>query len=275
MSAYRSSSGRWKSTLTDLRENLVKRVAGMNEGQLGLVSMIVDTFSQPITSSRNPSSDVVDAAVLEAFGDLLKLHHSLSAAYLDKTRFEVALERILRKLGRKVERPASRTNRGHDITVNGSHWSLKTHGDSGIKTDSLFISKFMELGGGQWGNRALTDLGGLRDQFLHHLEGYDRIFQLRYFRKVGSVNTETHSYELVEIPKTLMLQAKTGTLSWAERSRTNPRCGYCTVADPSGTTMFRLYFDGGGERKLQIKDLRKAACIVHATWEFDTTLPAI
>lgn len=260
--------------MADLRENLVKRIAAMNEGQLGLVSMIVDTFAQTITSNRNPSSDVVDAAVLEAFGDLLKLHHSLSAAYLDKTRFEVALERILKKLGRKVERPASRTNRGHDITVNGARWSLKTHGDSGIKTDSLFISKFMELGGGRWGDTDLADLAGLRDQFLHHLEGYDRIFQLRYFRRAAPGNAETHTYELVEIPKALMLEARTGSLSWAERSRTNPRCGYCAVADANGATKFRLYFDGGGERKLQIKDLRKAACIVHAKWEFTTTLPA-
>lgn len=246
----------------------------MNEGQLGLVSMIVDTFAQTIATHRNPTSDVVDAAVLEAFGDLLKLHHSLSAAYLDKTRFEVALERILEKLGRRVERPKSRTNRGHDITVDGVRWSLKTHGDSKIKNDSLFISKFMELGGGRWSDTDLGDLAGLRDQFLHHLEGYDRIFQLRYFRRAALGNAETHTYELVEIPRPLMLEARTGSLSWAERSRTNPRCGYCTVADANGATKFRLYFDGGGERKLQIKDLRKDACVVHAKWEFTTTLPA-
>lgn len=260
--------------MADLRKQLAKRIAAMNDGQISLVSMIVDTFSQPITSSRNPSSDVVDAAVLEAFGDLLKLHHSLSAAYLDKTRFEVALERILTKLGRRSQRAASRTNRGHDITVNGQRWSLKTHGDSAIKADYLFISKFMELGGGRWGRTSLADLAGLRDQFLRHLEGYDRIFQLRYFRKAASGNDETHTYELVEIPKALMLEARTGSLSWAERSRTNPRCGYCSVADAKGSIKFRLYFDGGGERKLQIKNLRKASCIVHAKWEFTTTLPA-
>lgn len=246
----------------------------MSEGQLGLVSVIVDTFSQEITAKRNSKSDVVDDAVLVAFGDFLKLHHSLSSAYLDKTRFEVAVERILRALGRKAQRPTSRTNRGHDITVDGSRWSLKTHGDSGIKKDTLFISKFMELGGGEWGNSDLRDIDGLRDQFLHHLGGYDRIFQLRYFHKAEpGASFETHVYELVEIPKALMLEAKGGSLAWSDRSRTNPRCAYCTVTDESGATKVRLYFDGGGERKLQIKDLPKSLCIVHAAWEFATPIP--
>lgn len=243
----------------------------MNEGQLGLVSAIVDTFSQKIDTWRNPASDVVDARLLRAFGDFLKLHHSLSVAYLDKTRFEAALERILKALGRSVTRPESRTHRGHDITVDGERWSLKTHGDAGIKRDFLFISKFMELGGGNWGNADLADVAGLRDQFLRHLHGYDRIFQLRYFQE--GADPEAHSYEFVEIPKTLLLKARAGALSWAERSKTNPRCAYCTVSDIAGNVKLRLYFDGGGERKLQIKDLPKSLCVVHASWKFATTNP--
>ena len=31
---------------------------------------------------------------------------------------------------------------------------------------------------------------------------------------------------------------------------------------------FSLYFDGGTERKLQIKHLRKDLCKIHATWIF-------
>ena len=31
---------------------------------------------------------------------------------------------------------------------------------------------------------------------------------------------------------------------------------------------YQLYFDGGTERKLQIKNLRKDLCTVHATWVF-------
>lgn len=33
---------------------------------------------------------------------------------------------------------------------------------------------------------------------------------------------------------------------------------------------YALYFDGGTERKLQIKSLRKSLCVVHASWEFES-----
>jgi type II restriction enzyme len=47
-----------------------------------------------------------------------------------------------------------------------------------------------------------------------------------------------------------------------------PKPGYCYIEE-QGTTLFSLYFDGGGERKLQIKGLRKDLCLVHATWKFE------
>jgi len=50
-------------------------------------------------------------------------------------------------------------------------------------------------------------------------------------------------------------------------SKQNPAPGYCYVEDADGVS-FALYFDGGGERKLQIKNLQKRLCVVHATWEF-------
>lgn len=253
----------------DLREKLINQIAMMNEGQLGFISVIVNTFSQPIKQWRNTESDIVDELFLEAFGDFLKLHHSLSVAYLDKTRFEAALERILKSINRKAERPKSQTHRGHDITVDGKRWSLKTQGDKTIKEGSLFISKFMELGGGQWGDTDIQDIAGLRDQFLNHLKGYDRIFQLRYFHSSPTeTSPEKHRYELVEIPKALLEEAEHGTLDWSPKSRTRPRCAYCTVIDNQKSLKFRLYFDGGGERKLQIKNLQKALCVVHASWEF-------
>ena len=40
--------------------------------------------------------------------------------------------------------------------------------------------------------------------------------------------------------------------------------------DADGNIKFQLYFDGGTERKLQIKHLRKDLCVVHAQWEFAT-----
>jgi type II restriction enzyme len=36
---------------------------------------------------------------------------------------------------------ASRTNRGHDITIEGVSCSLKTQADKGIKEDEIYIYK--------------------------------------------------------------------------------------------------------------------------------------
>lgn len=94
-----------------------------------------------------------------------------------------------------------------------------------------------------------------------HMENYDRIFSLRFKEIEGG-----DYYELVEIPKSLLLEAEHGELTLCESSRQNPMPGYCTVYDEDGGIKFKLYFDGGTERKLQIKHLKKGLCHVRATW---------
>ncbi|MBR7630012.1 hypothetical protein KAT72_13540 [Aeromonas popoffii] len=51
-------------------------------------------------------------------------------------------------------------------------------------------------------------------------------------------------------------------------NRKKPLPGYDYVEDLDGNLKFSLYFDGGSERKLQIKNLRKDLCKVHTTWSF-------
>jgi len=251
---------------TNLKKTIA-RLSNLGDGQLGLLNGIIDTFERSVSATRHPSSDVVSGDFLIAFGDVLKLHHSLSQDYLDKHRFEAALERVYNAIGRAAERPANRCNPGHDLTVDGEAWSLKTQGDKGINKDALYISKFMELGKGSWSNE--KDLADLRNQFLHHMRAYRRIFQLRYFRLESSELSATeHFYELVEIPKPLLAEAKGGVITMMHKSKQEPKPGYCVVTGDDEQVRFKLYFDGGTERKLQIKNLRKDLCIVHASWEF-------
>jgi hypothetical protein len=136
--------------------------------------------------------------------------------------------------------------------------SLKTEAAKNIKENIIHISKWMELGKGAW------DLPLLRDLFLGHMEKYERIFTLRCL----SADPAKVHYELVEIPKSLMLEAKYCDLQVSENSRQLPKPGYGYVYDEKKELKFSLYFDGGTERKLQIKGLRKDLCIVHATWIF-------
>ncbi|GMV50923.1 MAG: hypothetical protein AMXMBFR67_24660 [Nitrospira sp.] len=128
----------------------------------------------------------------------------------------------------------------------------------------IHISKFMELGKGQWKDK-VDDLYALRDRFIHHMENYSRIFQLRYFRPITN---SSHFYELVEIPKALLDEARTGTFEIFLKSKQDPKPGVCRVIDQEGVQKFELYFDGGSERKLQIRGLRRNLCMSHATWSF-------
>lgn len=120
----------------------------------------------------------------------------------------------------------------------------------------------MELGKGDWSDKP-EQLPGLRERFLRHMEQYDRILTLRYFK-----TNHDHLYELVEIPKTLLLEARNGTFEMMLNSKQMPKPGTCTVVG-NGTMKFQLYFDGGTERKLQVRHIDKSLCIVHATWCFD------
>ena len=162
---------------------------------------------------------------------------------------------------------APKGNPGHDITINGVRFSLKTQADKQLKVHRLHISKFMELGKGHWGDRE-EDLIGLREQFFHHMQSYDRILSLR--RLPTGKKKNIWRYELVEIPKNLLEEAKHGRLVMMHKSKQDPKPGYCYVTNTNGNEKFQLYFDGGTERKLQIKNLDKSLCIVQAEWEFET-----
>jgi len=126
----------------------------------------------------------------------------------------------------------------------------------------------MELGKGEWSN-SIEHLEGLREQFFDHMKAYERIFSLRCLSK----KPERWYYELVEIPKSLLEEARSGNLRMLTTSSQNPKPGYCDVESESGELKFQLYFDGGTERKLQIRNLLKQYCVVHAKWIFSTEAP--
>jgi type II restriction enzyme len=119
----------------------------------------------------------------------------------------------------------------------------------------------MELGKGPW------ELPLLRDMFVQHMVSYERIFQFRCLLP----GPTSHLYELVEIPKKLLLESVDAQLVIQTQSRQTPQPGYGNVRDADGKLKYALYFDGGTERKLQIKAIRKDLCVVHATWKFEST----
>lgn len=243
-----------------LVESLVSSMPELTLGQLHWVQRVVSIFREEhrFTIYR---SDLFDEKTLRNFGEAMRVHHSFSAEPFSKDKFEYVLVTVLKLSGRKADL-APKGNPGYDATLDGMKISLKTQTDKDIREQLLWISKFMELGKGQWKDNP-GDLEGLRQQFLSHMSNYDRIFTLRALEKAPR-----WKYELVEIPKDLLDRARSGRLEMKLGSRQIPKPGYCYVDDDSGWKLFDLYFDGGTERKLQIKNLRKELCRVHAVWEF-------
>ncbi len=251
---------------THLR-HLYTSLRDLTDGQIGWIDTVVEQFHKPASFQSSPDSDLINACVLQDFGDALRIHHCFSKEAFTKDKFEYAFERVLNL----CEIPATlapRGNPGYDMTIGGVRFSLKTQANKGISSRYLHISKFMELGRGTWTDQE-DDFMGLREQFFRHMESYDRILSLRRLR---GTRTYPWYYELVEIPKDLLLEARSGVLRIMHQSRQFPKPAYYEVTDSSGERKFQLYFDAGGERKLQIKGLKKTSCIVHAEWRFETSL---
>jgi hypothetical protein len=168
---------------------LAQNLTTLSDSQLAWMEGVINQFTIEPELHRNPASDLVSDCVLAMFGDALQIHHCFSTEALSKDRFEYAFNRVLNDCG-VASTLADRCNPGHDITIRGVPFSLKTQADRSIRADLLHISKFMELGKGVWVNQA--DLLGLRDRFFRHMDSYDRILQLGRF-----TNLETlQQYEL-------------------------------------------------------------------------------
>jgi len=241
---------------------LIEALGRLTPAQQAWVKSTIHAFGSDCQFNRAPGSDVATDAVLASLGDRLLSHHASSHQSLSKDRFEFAFEAALNEADIPAQLVKSRTNRGHDISIRGVPVSLKTEAAANIKDESIHISKWMELGRGEWRLSLLLDL------FLEHLHSYDRIFT---FRRLKNIDTKIR-YELVEIPKELLLEAANCELEVRTNSKQTPQPGYGYVRDRNGGLKYSLYFDGGSERKLQIKHLRKDLCKVHATWVFDSAL---
>ena len=218
-------------------------------------------FRLPHKFTRSQNSDIATEGTLETLGDALRIHHAFSRQALSKDRFEYALESSLRRSGIPAELFGSRANRGHDITIKGVPFSLKTQADKGIRLDKLHIGKFMELGNGAW------ELPLLRDMFAAHMESYESILQFRCLL----LTAPEYRYELVEIPKSHLSEAMEVDLEISVNSKQTPKPGYARVFDFNRKLKYELYFDAGTERKLQVRNIRKDLCIVHASWHFGST----
>lgn len=237
------------------QQEILAALNTLNPLQLARFQSLLAAFARPVATTVNPSRCITQK-VVDEMAVRLVAHHASTTQAMTKTIFEHAFNDSLNAAGIPSALCVNATNRGHDITIDGVPASLKTEAAQNIRAGMIHISKFMELGRGAW------HLPDLLQHFLTHLNGYDEIYTLRCLSRAP------FAYELVEIPKTLLLMAANANLVVQTTSRQNPQPGYGHVHDSHGNPLFSLYFDGGSERKLQIKNLDKRYCLVRATWQF-------
>lgn len=247
-------------------DSLLSDVAQLTEAQRAWVRSFVQQFKLDHDFKRLKTSDLVTDTVSEEVGNLLRIHHAMSKRSLSKAPFEYAFEKALQLSGYPAKLALSSTNPGYDLTIGSTRVSLKTEAAKNVKEHQLHVSKWMEMGTGAWDPPNVQ-----LPRFLNHLNGYDRILSLRCLKQTGS----EYWYELVEIPKELMLESQYGTMEMAAKTRQDTSPWYCRVKDATGKPKYSLYFDAGSERKLQVKALLKEHCIVHATWRFSSVQLAL
>lgn len=247
----------------NLVDPLAEKLTLLRPRQLRRVSNLVDALIEGTDFWVNPDSDFANDDFAQEFGDQLRLHHNGSLIPLTKDKFEYALVDALNDTGHSAQKLPN-GNPGEDVVVDGSPWSLKTQADRNIKRDLIHISKFMELGRGAWVTE--EDIAALRARMFAHMRAYDRIFTLRCLSTADVADVKIYDYELVEIPKALLQSSDGLPIEIKTDSRQTPKPASCYVYDSRGLA-FELYFDGGTERKLQVRSLAKRNCTVHATWE--------
>jgi hypothetical protein len=256
---------------------LAQLAARLSESQASDRAFIAEVFLSPIFMTvPRVAAPILTPRSASHFGDVLRLHHCFSDEPFTKDKFEHLFKSTLEKDGVAVKKPTT-NNPGEDLTIGKERVSLKTQADQNIDIDSVQIHKFMELGRGDWGNNA-DDIKNLLVQFLDHISRYERIFVLRAINnpkvcKAKNTAFTDWEYELLEIPKSLLEEARFGEIKISQRSKlktTKPAT--CSVYEPHDnqerSLKYNLYFDGGGERKLKITALSKRYCKVHATWKF-------
>lgn len=265
----------WHTQVMDTDE-LVAAIEALRPRQRQRITRLLDAMALGVETTADPNSDIATADFVDAFGDYLESHHAGSAKALSKENFEYAMVASFNACNVTASKSESNTLPGQDIEVDGVPWSLKSEAAKGIKLDRIHISKFMELGKGAWVTS--EDMIALRERMFDHLKRYDRIFTLRCIeRGSDSKGNETFRYELVEIPKSLFMRSRGVRIKFAENSKQSPIPASCFVpVDPNlpadgsknvANTLLELYFDGGSERKLQIRKINKDHCVVHATWK--------
>ncbi len=247
--------------MTDFGE-LEEIVRGLKQGQVDLLTDMARAMTGEIPEQLGETSDICDRRFADYFSNRLRLHHATAsqADKFTKKPFEFAFVDASRAAGRNGRIIPSSTHPGPDVEVEGELFSLKTEGAANVSPRTILISKFMEA---KWIDRCETTEDFAREappRLVQHLNRYDRILTLR------STNASNFKvkYELIEIPRDLMLRVDTLRAEDFSETTASNSSG-ADVLGEDGTKAFRVSLDGS-DAKVTIRGLRVDLCRFHGSW---------
>jgi hypothetical protein len=243
-------------------ERYRRALASVSDAEALALGPIIDALRRPFDEELGEYSDIVSRPFANEFANRLRLFHAQhdSGEVLTKKSFEFVFQAASRAAGKHAEVATSATHPGSDVIVDGVGFSLKTEAAATINSEQITISKLMESAWTKECSTASDFFAGLH-RIMKHLHEYERILLLRVFGRLetsGSVR-----YDLVEIPKTVLLEienAKIGDFERITRAK-----GTSLPIKIGGTTAFTVVFDGS-DQKITIRHLRTRLCRRHASW---------
>ncbi len=232
--------------------------------QRQLIEQLKSAFQKQVEKNIELDSDIVTLAFENAFRTRLLFHHVWNDEPMTKKSFEYAFRDALRADGKSAELNSSNTARGYALICEGTKYSLKTEAHSAISERTIHISTLMEA-------RWIRDCHKSREYLLNmihvhvlgHFANYDRIVTLRVFRKTSDKGLASVNYQMVEIPKSVVLHIGNLTATdFAEIGELNQTSARVYI---NGTLAFTLSIDGSDE-KITIRSLDMRFCKLHAKW---------
>ncbi len=250
-----------------VNDRLSTAIAKLDDSQRALVLQMAEAMAVAIASKINSESDLATERFSISFSNQLLLHHATHEEKLNKKSFEYLLKAACEMDGRTAILNVDPTNAAEDVRVDNVKFSLKTEAAAGMRDGALNIQKLMEA-------RWIRDYDTREDlareaakRIGRHLGSYERILVLRAFDQ----GRKFVRYELVEIPKALLMRISTLRSSDLEDKNEKGGCG-ANVKDENGHA-FRLFLDGSVE-KVRIFSLRKDRCVVHGEWTIPRPVPS-
>ncbi|SEL98763.1 hypothetical protein SAMN04515665_12533 [Blastococcus sp. DSM 46786] len=234
-------------------------LTGLTETQLNILASMAEAMRVPVDVSDTDGSDLASVTFIEAMSNLLTLHHAQHEEPLNKKSFEYLFKTCLIASGRPAQMNPSPGDESWDIREADMRWSLKTEAAKGISPNMIRIEKLMEA---RWVRESNTPAQCAREVRLRlpqHMRDYDRILVLRAFARPGA-----YLYELVEVPKDLLVRAFT-TARPADFEKQGSSISFgANFSGSDGKRIFRMLLDSSVE-KIRLWYQRDSAR-VHGRW---------